>query len=147
MAINTSKVVVGGLAAGVAMNVIGFLGNGVLLGQRMRNELEAAAPTLAGKGMSGTIIATQVIMQFVIGILLVWLYAAMRPRFGPGTKTAAFAALVIWICGFLFYLDWLFLGMMRPGTYAMVSILQFVSLMVGAWVGGMLYKENDAAVA
>ena len=34
MAINTSKVVVGGLAAGVVANIVGFLGFGVLLGSR-----------------------------------------------------------------------------------------------------------------
>ena len=147
MAINTSKVVVGGLAAGVAMNVIGYLGNGVLLAKRMENEMVAVAPTLAGKGMSGGIIATRVIMQFVIGMLLVWLYAAMRPRFGPGMKTAAYAALVIWLCGFIFYMDWLFLGMMKPGTYVVASCVALFSLMVGAWIGGMMYKENGATTA
>src|SRR5258705_3136393 len=89
--------------------------------------------------------ATRLIMQFVIGILLVWLYAAMRPRFGPGMKTAAYAALVIWLCGFIFYMDWLFLGMMKPGTYVVASCVALVSLMVGAWIGGMVFKENGRA--
>lgn len=145
MAINTSKVLVGGLAAGVVMNVMGFLINGVLLGQRMTDELVAAAPTLQGKGMDSMTLTGRVITQFVVGILLVWLYAAMRPRFGPGMKTAAFAALVIWLCGFLFYLDWLYLGLMSVGLYAMVSCAMAVSLLISAWVGGMLYKEEGTA--
>ena len=34
MAINPSRVIAGGLAAGVVMNVLGFLGQGVMLGKR-----------------------------------------------------------------------------------------------------------------
>lgn len=144
MAINTSKVVVGGLAAGLVMNVGGFLVQGMLLGERMMADMVAAAPSLEGKGESGAIIAARVVTQFVIGILLVWLYAAMRPRFGPGMKTAALAAFVIWLCGFLFYMDWLYLGLMSAAMYAMVSVAMVVTLLVAAWVGGALYKEEGA---
>ena len=42
-----------------------------------------------------------------MGLLLVWLYAAIRPRFGPGPRTATYAALVVWVCGFIFHIDWL----------------------------------------
>jgi hypothetical protein len=65
----------------------------------------------------------------------------MRPRFGPGMKTATYAALVVWICGFLFHLDMLILGMITAGTYAMASIVAFVQVIASAGVGGMLYKE------
>jgi len=144
MAINTSKVVVGGLAAGVVMNLSGFLLQGMLLGKRMQDEMVAAAPSLAGRGMGGGVIAARVISQFVIGILLVWLYAAMRPRFGPGPKTAFLAAFVIWLCGFIFYMDWLYIGMMSSGLYAMVSVAMLVTCAIAAWVGAMLYKEQGA---
>ena len=145
MAINTGKVVVGGLVAGLIMNVAGFLVQGMMLGPRMMGEMIAAAPTLAGKGEDAMSMAGRVITQFVIGILLVWLYAAMRPRFGPGPKTAMYAAFVIWLCGFLFYLDWLYLGMMTAATYAMMSVAMVVTLAIAAWVGCMLYKEEGAA--
>ena len=116
MAINTSKVVTGGLAAGVVANIIGFALFGMLLGARMNAESVAVAPALEGRGMSTTAIAWNVLASFVIGLLLVWLYAAMRPRFGPGAKTAVYAALVVWLCGFLFHMDWLLVGMMTPAT-------------------------------
>ena len=144
MAINTGKVVVGGLVAGVVMNVSGFLVQGMLLGKRMEDEMVAVAPTLQGRGMDAGSMTGRVLTQFVVGILLVWLYAAMRPRFGPGPKTAMYAALVIWLCGFLFYLDWLYLGMMSAGLYAMVSIAMAITLAIAAWVGAMLYKEEAA---
>jgi hypothetical protein len=144
MAINTGRVVVGGLVAGVVMNVSGFLVQGMMLGKRMEAEMAAVAPTLQGKGMDAGSMAGRVITQFVVGLLLVWLYAAMRPRFGAGPKTAMYAALVIWLCGFLFYLDWLYLGLMSAGMYAIVSIAMLITLAVAAWVGGMLYREEAA---
>jgi hypothetical protein len=141
MAINTSKVVTGGLAAGVVANIIGFVLFGMMLGPRMEAETVAVAPALQGRGMSGSAITTNVVATFVIGILLVWLYAAMRPRFGPGAKTAIYAALVVWVCGFLFHLDWLLVGMATHATYALASLAAAVQLVAAAWVGGRLYTE------
>ena len=146
MAISTSKVVVGGIVAGIVMNVSGFLVQGMLLGKRMETEMIAVAPTLQGRGMDGGAMAGRILTQFAVGMLLVWLYAAMRPRFGPGPKTAMLAAFAIWLCGFLFYLDWLYLGLMSPGLYAMVSIAMAITLAVAAWVGAMLYKEEGSTV-
>jgi hypothetical protein len=142
MAINTSKVVVGGLVAGVVMNVSGFIVNGMLLGKRMEAEMLAAAPSLQGRGMGTGAMTGRILTSFAVGLLLVWLYAAMRPRFGPGMKTAAYAALVVWLCGFLFYLDWLYLGMMSTGSYVIVSCVMLVTLLIAAGIGGMLYKED-----
>jgi hypothetical protein len=142
MAINTSKLVVGGLAAGVVGNIVGFVAFGILLAARLNAEAVAVAPALQGRGMSGGAIATNVITTFVIGLLLVWLYAAMRPRFGPGPKTAAYAALVVWICGFIFHLDWLLVGMMTTSTYALASLAALVQLLASAWVGAMIYTET-----
>jgi hypothetical protein len=141
MAINTSKVVVGGLAAGVVANIVGFIGFGFLLAERFEADAVAVAPELRGRGMTGGAIAINVILTFVIGILLVWLYAAMRPRFGPGMKTALYAALVVWICGFVFHIDWLLMGLMTSGLYAMASVVALVQVGASAAVGGMLYKE------
>lgn len=144
MAINTSKVVVGGLAAGVVNNVLGFVVQGVMLGKRMMDEMVAAAPSLQGKGMDTTTTIARVVTGFAIGILIVWLYAAMRPRFGPGPKTAFLAGFVVWLCGFIFYMDWLYMGMMSVGLYAMVSVAMLVTCSITAWVGALLYKEDAA---
>ena len=142
MAINTSKVLIGGLAAGVVANVVGFVGFGMLLGPRFEADAIAVAPVLQGRAMTGGAIAINVIASFAAGILLVWLYAAMRPRFGPGMKTATMAALAVWVCGFLFHLDWLIVGMMTPATYMMAAVMAVVQLLPSAAVGGMLYQET-----
>ena len=142
MAINTAKVVTGGLAAGIVGNIIGYLGFGMWLGPRFEAEAAAVAPTLAGRGMTSGAIATTVITTFVIGILLVWLYAAMRPRFGPGMKTATYAALAVWVCGFVFHIDLLLMGLVTTATYVLASVVALIQVIASAGVGAMLYKEE-----
>ena len=144
MAINASKVVVGGLVAGVVANIVGYVGFGMMLGPRFEAEAVAVAPALAGRAMTGTAIATQVVSSFVVGILLVWLYAAIRPRFGPGPKTAVIAAMVVWLCGFLFHIDWLIAGLASTTTYGLATVAGLAQILPAAWVGGMMYKEEGA---
>lgn len=147
MAINASKVVVGGLAAGVVGTIVGYVSFGLILGSRMEAEMAAVAPSMKGQSMSAATIATNVVTTFAIGILLVWLYAAMRPRFGPGPRTAAYAALAVWICGFIFHLVLLLTGMSTVSTYALASVAALVQTFAAAWVGAMLYTEDAAPVA
>jgi hypothetical protein len=144
MAINTGKVIVGGLAAGLVLNVSGFVVQGMLLGPRMMAEMAAVAPSLASAQPGAGEIAGRVLTQFAVGIMLVWIYALIRPRLGPGPKTAMVSAIVVWIFGFLFYLDWVYAGMMTAVTYAIVSCVMLATLAIAAWVGAMLYKEDGA---
>ena len=144
MAINTSKVVVGGLAAGVVGNVLGFLLFALWLGPKFEAEFAAASPNFAGRMASGMAMAMPIITSFVVGFLLVWLYAAMRPRFGPGPKTAIYAALVVWLLGFLFHMDLWLLGLTSPGTYMLATLAAVIQTIGASWVGAMLYKEEGA---
>lgn len=141
---NTSKIVVGGLAAGVVMSVLGILLIGLALGPQMNAQMDAVVPGLSAKmaGTAGMVLG--IASNFVIGVLLVWLYAAMRPRFGPGFRTAAYAALPIWICGWVFYQGWYIGGLMTGMTYILAGFANLVVLLASAYVGGMLYKEEGA---
>jgi len=94
MPMNTKKVVVGGLLAGVILNAVDFATNTFILGARMKAETDAFKPGLSEQMMTGSAITSYVIMDFVLGIALVWTYAAIRPRFGPGLRTASFAAIL-----------------------------------------------------
>ncbi|MGH7679070.1 MAG: hypothetical protein ACRENU_11430 [Gemmatimonadaceae bacterium] len=144
MAMNTSKVLVGGLVAGIVGNVLGFLLFGLWLGPTFEREVAAAAPSLAEKAAGGMGMATPIISSFVVGILLVWLYAAMRPRFGPGPKTAIYAALVVVVLGFLFHMDLWVLGLTSPATYMLATLAALIQTVGASWVGAMLYKEEGA---
>jgi hypothetical protein len=47
--------------------------------------------------MTSAALVVWILWGFVYGILCVWLYAGIRPRFGPGPGTAAKAGFVAWL--------------------------------------------------
>ena len=145
MAINASKVVVGGLAAGVVLNVIDFITNKWILGSRMAAEMNAAVPGLADRMMGKGAMITYIVVDFLIGILLVWLYAAIRPRFGPGPRTAFYAALFAWVFGSIIYYSWVLSGLMMFGTYAIGGIIALINFGLATWLGARLYTEGATA--
>src|ERR1041385_5683036 len=120
--INRSRVFVGGIAAGVVLNVIDFISNMYLLKDRMTSEMNSVAAGLSDKMMAGSNAAGFIIMDFLIGILMVWMYAAVRPRMGPGPRTAMIVAAFFWIMGELFYWPWTVLGLTTMQTYAIGSV-------------------------
>jgi hypothetical protein len=145
MAINTQKVVVGGIVAGVVMTVIGFVSNMFILGARMKAESDAFKPGLADQMMQGPAIITNIVMNLILGIALVWTYAAIRPRFGPGLKTATYVAALFWLLASIFYSGYMHMGMMSAGLWWSYAIVGLVNFFLSAWAGAKLYSEGPAA--
>ena len=141
MAINTSKVMVGGAAAAVVNLALGFVVFGLWLGPKMNAEMDAVIPGASAKMMAGSNMVWGLVGQAAIAFLLVWTYAAMRPRFGPGPKTAALAVVPVWISGAVFYLVPMQMGTMSSGSYWMGMAASLVTTVAASIVGAMLYKE------
>lgn len=137
---NTSRIILGGLAAGVVMNVIDALTNGLLLGGRWMAETNALNPALMKRGMSGTL--GWVIVDLILGILTVWVYAAIRPRFGAGPGTAFKAAIVIWLAVHAAYASYAFMGHYSWSLILTSSLGGLVAALAGGYVGAMLYRET-----
>ena len=144
MAINTQKVVVGGIVAGVVMTVIGFISNMFILGARMKAESDAFKPGLADQMMQGPAIITNIVMNLILGIALVWTYAAIRPRFGPGLKTATYVAALFWLLASIFYSGYMHMGMMSAGLWWSFAFVGLVNFFLSAWAGAKLYSEGAA---
>src|SRR5512132_191396 len=144
MAINTNKVVIGGIAAGVVMNIIDFVTHTYILGSRMKAETDAFKPGLSDQMMQGSSIASYIIMDFVLGLALVWTYAAIRPRFGAGLRTATFAALLFWLLALIFNSGYRLMGMMSTGLWLTFAFIGLVTFFLAAWVGARLYSEEGA---
>jgi hypothetical protein len=144
MAINTQKVLIGGFVAGVVMNAIDFVTNMFILGDRMKAESDAFKPGLADQMMSTSTMVSYIVMDFVLGFALIWTYAAIRPRFGPGIKTATYAALLFWILAGIFLSGYLHMGMMSTGLWATFAILGLVNFLLSAWAGAKFYTEEPA---
>ena len=74
-------------------------------------------------------------------MVAIWLHAAIRPRYGPGPKTAAIAGLVLWFILSLADVVWGAL-LSLPISFLATSSAIWLVLMVGATVvGAWLYKE------
>src|SRR5438445_13857854 len=94
--INWGKVVVGGLLAGVVLNVVDWLAYGVWLKPDLAAAMQALGKNPAAMD-SGVVV--WVLLDFVYGIGLVWGYAAIRPRVGVGPKRAGIAGVGVWFLG------------------------------------------------
>jgi len=142
MGINTGKVVTSGLAAGVVLAVLDFLVNGLLMAEQNRAAITALNPALVETMEGGGAMVAYIAIDLVFGLLLVWTYAAIRPRFGPGPKTAVIAGFQIWGVAFLMYLGMTVMGMWGWGYFVSGAAAYLVMLLVAATIGGKLYKEE-----
>ncbi|HEV2018654.1 MAG TPA: hypothetical protein VGQ98_10155 [Gemmatimonadaceae bacterium] len=145
MAINTKKVLIGGFIAGVVMNVIDFLSNMFILGARMKAESDAFKPGMADQMNQSSTTVSYIVMDLVLGILLVWTYAAIRPRFGPGLRTATYVAVLFWILAGIFYSGYLHMGMMSQGLWWTFAFFGLVNFLASAWAGAKFYSEESVA--
>lgn len=139
MNVNLGRVFLGGLLAGLVLNIGEFLFNEVLFKNQMMeifSRLNLPEPT-------GSFIAVAVILTFALGILIVWLYALIRPRCGPGPKTAICAALIVWFCACV-YCGILWGLLLRiPTNLIIIGIVWCViEYSLGAIAGAWLYREN-----
>src|ERR1700737_1845913 len=145
MAINTQKVLIGGIVAGVVMNVVDFVSNMCIGGARMKAETDAFKPGLTDQMNKGSTMISYIVMDFVLGILLVWTYAAIRPRFGPGLRTATYVAVLFWILGGIFYSGYLHMGMMSAGLWWTFAFIALVNFFFSAGGGARVYTEDSVA--
>lgn len=136
--INWGRVVAGGLLAGVVLVVYDFLMNGMILGDQWN-----AAMAALGKGeMGGGLIVWFVIFDLLFGVWMVWLYAAIRPRFGAGPKTAAWAGVAAWVLmGLLHTVAEAPMGLFPTNLYTVNVIGALVVLPLAAVVGAWPYQE------
>jgi len=141
MAMNIRKVVVGGLVAGIIVNAIDFIAQ-YALSARMRAESEAFKPGLADQMMQGSSIISYVIMDLVIGIALIWTYAAVRPRFGPGPRTAFYTALLFWLLGLIFNSGYRQMGMVSSGLWWTLAVIALINYVVASVAGAAIYSED-----
>src|SRR3990170_24034 len=85
---------------------------------------------------------------FIYGIFAVWFYAAVRPRFGAGPRTAACAGFAVWLIGYLFpSVGWVVLGLFPAGLMLKACAVGLVETILGTVAGAWLYKEACLSAA
>ena len=139
--INWTRVLLGGLIAGVVGNVLWFAGWGLFLKPNL-----SAALLASGHPMQETVSATvlMVVLTFLVGILVIWLYAAIRPRYGAGPGTAALVGVA---AGLLFGvfpdIGWgLTLKLIPARVWAADAVVSLVAIVIATLLGAWVYKEQ-----
>ncbi|MFN2570247.1 MAG: hypothetical protein ABR537_01355 [Gemmatimonadales bacterium] len=137
--INMQKVIIGGLIAGVVLNAI----DTVLYGVILKPQMAAAILAIGKPPMSNAQIPWYVFLDFVTGGFLVWLYAAMRPRFGAGPATAAKAGIAAWFVGSLLTTLFMWPGSVMPHNLMITTTLaSLIEWPLAAVVGAKFYLEG-----
>jgi hypothetical protein len=144
MAINSGRVVAGGLVAGAVANAIDFVNNTYVLGADMQawaasHNIDPATLT------SGAVAGTWVAVDFIYGLLIVFTYAAIRPRFGPGVTTAIIAGLVMFLAPTIVLFGFTQMGMLTMPMFVKGTIGAIVATLAAAVAGAAVYKEEGAA--
>ncbi len=142
---NMGRVILGGVVAGIVMDILGFLVDGMWLAPRWA----AAMKTLGHPGFSTRQMVWFNLLGIAIGIVAVWVYAAIRPRFGAGVKTATCAAVAMWIASALLpnlSMMWA-MGLFGRRLTLYTTLGALVEMIVGTIAGAALYQEPQAAPA
>jgi len=138
--INFTRVLLGGLVAGVVLNIGEFLLNEVVLGAQMKAYFaQLGLPPEPGTNF----MVVAILLTFVLGVIIVWIYAAIRPRCGPGPKTAICVGLLAWFFVCL-YCSLLYGMLLRiPTNVMLIGIVWcLVEYVLAAIAGAWLYKEE-----
>jgi hypothetical protein len=136
--INWSKVLVGGLVAGVIMNVSEYVLNEPVLGAQAAEHM--ASLNLPPVG--GSAIGVFIVMTFALAFFTIWLYAAIRPRYGAGPKTAMCAGSAVWFAAYLTpWITFAVLGFSPTDMAVIGSVWGLAELLIAAVAGAYFYQE------
>jgi hypothetical protein len=141
--INWGRVILGGILAGVIIDASEFLINGVLLAKDWSaNMVNLHLPA----DITTNALVIFNITGLLTGLTMVWLYAAIRSRYGAGVKTAMMAGIAIWLVGFaLPTLGYIGLGVVPQQTGMTAAGLALVEVIIASIAGAAVYKEEAAS--
>ena len=140
--INWGRVFLGGLLAGVVINIGEFLFHAVLFKDEVAEMMRALGKDPATV-TSGNAIVVWNILGFLAGIGAVWAYAAIRPRFGAGAKTAMIAGVAVWFFSrVLGAIGEMNMGMGSQKMIMTGLIWSLVEIVIATIAGAWLYKET-----
>jgi hypothetical protein len=136
---NWSRILLAGLLAGMVINTGEYLLHKIILQQGwtdLMQKFKDAAEPKPGQ------FAALSVAGFVMGVLTVWLFAAIRPRFASTPKAVMSAAIAIWIPGYCLGLLAPFMLGILPAALVFPSMAGgIVELTLGALLGGLIYAD------
>jgi hypothetical protein len=141
--IHKKRVFVGGVIAGAVLSMSDVW----LYGSVLKGPMEAAWRA-AGRPTTTDLqrfeVPASIFLDFVVGVVLMWLYAAIQPRFRAGLGTAVRAGLVAWFLAALLCAAFMFQGVMPLGIMKITILVLLVEYPLAAVLGAKLYMDGAA---
>jgi hypothetical protein len=133
--INWGRVVAGGVVAGLVWIVLGSI-----ITAYLSHDFVAAVPGGRLVSPPAGMVATLAIDDIAMGVWSIWLYAAIQPRYGAGTRTAVAAGVSWWIIAGLTDATWASFGFFPPTALLPPEIASLPALIIAVVVRARVYK-------
>jgi hypothetical protein len=137
--INWGRVFLCGLLAGVVSGGLALLGM-LLFGRAFVEALPMGDPF---SPLRPSLLLFSGALWLAFGIWAMWLYAAIRPRYGSGPKTAFIAGLAAWVILALADAIWGAFGVVRPGLLLPAVLVGVIPIVAATLIGAWPYKESE----
>ncbi len=137
------RLLLGGMASGAVMWLLESL-----VSQLYLTEMQTA---LRSHNLALNITASgwfwSVMIALLIGLTMAFMYVAARSRFGPGPKTAALVAFVLWLGGYVpSLIGYDMIGIYSRRLLALWGVVGLGEMILGCIVGAWIYREATPAV-
>ena len=121
-----------GLAAGLLMNVLGWIGNQLLLGPLWKDAIQTVVPLRSRTWVNEVV---SLVPDFMYGIAIAWLFAVLAQTRGRGLRTALTAALVVWAISVVpTYLGIANSALLPAGLAAATTLVGLAASVPTAWL-------------
>jgi hypothetical protein len=138
--INFGRVLLGGIVAGIVIDLLSWVADGVIL----KSQWAAANQ---GSFTTGQILGFCV-LGLIAGVITIWLYAAAKPRLGTLYRTALNVGLAVWILGYVLpNAGYLYISSHQHNLMVYTTLGNLVEVLLGTFIGAALYKESAAVEA
>ncbi len=137
--INIGRLILGGIVAGIVADVLDYLVDGLWLQQGWSDAMLA----LDHPNFEGNQIIWFNVLGIIGGLVAIWIYAGIRPRFGAGWKTAVYAGLAVWVMGVLIpNVGFMYImGLFSKHLTLYTTVGGLLEVVGGTVAGAALYKE------
>jgi hypothetical protein len=139
--INWGRMIVGGVVAAIILFIVDYVLNGVVLVQQWNDAMTALGKPAITPDASFLIVVA--IIDLLIGLVALWIYTGIRPRYGASVQTAIYAGLATWVLANVVPNLGLSIAGLLPGTILWpVTIVGLIAIPVATVAGAYLYKEE-----
>lgn len=141
--LNWARVVGGGLLWALVYSIVAGTAMILFFAREFMRELEQLGRPVDLSPDSLVFLAIfGVLFTIAWGIVGVWLYAAIRPRYGPGPGTAVIAAIGVWLLSVAAPASHLgVFDIASPRFVAIDLLMELVAIVAATLVGARAYRE------